>query len=237
MTAAVLAFEGKSINSDRESESDFDPMTSLHDLALDLGLGLDVDQDNRWRRRLLTVGRNKCKKTNFIAHRHGRQGTCSAYKAIAQAFQVILPSKGEVLRQSRLFGPIVRVAFHDAAEIDITQPRDDLGPDGCLSQVQANAGLIETTSLISFLLDPIWQNVCDRISLADFWVMLANMVLDEATNGGLKLGFYYGRIDKVECTVGAAGRLPRADRSALELQRVFMEHMGLSLSEAGWLIR
>ncbi len=53
-----------------------------------------------------------------------------------------------------------------------------MGPDGCLNTVDtSNAGLIESNQEIVTVLETIWQTVCDRISRADFWALVASLAL------------------------------------------------------------
>jgi len=50
------------------------------------------------------------------------------------------------LALSDIFGQSIRLAFHDAGEIDLTNSTDFMGPDGCISNTRPNSGLFETTS-------------------------------------------------------------------------------------------
>jgi hypothetical protein len=91
----------------------------------------------------------------------------------------------------------LRLAFHDAGEIDITQT-DKLGPDGCLSNTLENAGLIPfgsvTSTIFDQLFEPIFQNYCDTISLADFWAMIGWLSINIASAGGIEVQYQYGRV-------------------------------------------
>ncbi len=54
---------------------------------------------------------------------------------------------------------IIRLAFHDAVEIDLTNSTDFMGPDGCISNTRPNAGLTVSTSHVMTLFEPIWQKI------------------------------------------------------------------------------
>jgi len=133
--------------------------------------------------------------------------------------------------QSNLFGKAVRLGFHDAGEIDLNS-NDTLGPDGCLSNTMDNAGLIEDDSLVNTYIEPLWQSVCNRISRADFWALFATTVVEisEPTDS-ISLEYYYGRTDNAHCEVPWL-RLPMAQSVLDELQRVFVNQMGLTLADA-----
>ncbi len=126
----------------------------------------------------------------------------------------------------------MRLAFHDAGEMDQTSS-DSLGPDGCLSESGSNAGLVETDSLVNTLLEPIWQQHCDKISRADFWVLFAKLSIEKAdSTHSMRVAFQFGRQDVTTCNAGI-GRLPSADFGLSEFERVFVNQMGLTLGEGG----
>jgi hypothetical protein len=155
--------------------------------------------------------------------------TCAAYKLIKTAFDAATTNSAPL---SDIFGASVRLAFHDAGETDLTST-DSLGPDGCLSQSSSNAGLIETTSLVNTLLEPMWQQYCDKMSRADFWVLFAKLSVEKADpTHSISIPFHFGRTDNLECD-GGAGRLPSAGQGQSELTRVFVDQMGLSIQDAG----
>src|SRR4051794_24160185 len=77
-----------------------------------------------------------------------KQKTCVAYNGIKKDFDDLVASLPNDLARANLYGAAVRVVFHDAGEVDLQQPSDLLGPDGCLSQSTDNAGLEEATSLV-----------------------------------------------------------------------------------------
>ena len=128
----------------------------------------------------------------------------------------------------------VRLAFHDAGEVDLNAVNgtDILGSDGCLSNSDANAGLIEPNSLVNTVIEPAWQSVCDRISRADFWVLYAILILQRAEpTGVMTIPFQYGRRDSHSCEAGAS-RLPNAQLGLDEFMRVFVTQMGLTMHDA-----
>lgn len=132
----------------------------------------------------------------------------------------------------------MRLAFHDAGEIDVTQP-DKLGPDGCLSNTAENAGLIPfrrvTSTIVDELFEPIFQQYCDTISRADFWALIGWLSINIASAGGIALQYQYGRIDAVTCPVPST-RLPSAQLGRSAINKVFQTQMGLTLVDAVTLI-
>ena len=171
---------------------------------------------------------NFCAKTNFEAAPSSKQGICSAYKDILSQFTVPTDELG----RSNLYGQAVRLAFHDAGEVDIQTTVDLLGADGCMAHNGDSAGLTEATSLVNNVMEPIWQSVCDHISRADFWVLFGKLVVERAASIPVTVPFQYGRFDNVECE-GGAGRLPGGHGDLNEMQRVFVDQMGLTMDEAG----
>lgn len=138
--------------------------------------------------------------------------------------------------QSDLVGKSLRLAFHDAAEVDITDLSDKMGSDGCLSTSSDNIGLLEDNSIVMTVFEPLWQSVCDKISRADFWVLLAIIFVHEASGQKVSIPFYYGRKDAESSCSDGTGRLPNAFRGASEFQRVFINQMGLTMKDATTLI-
>ena len=163
-------------------------------------------------------------------------GTCSAYKSIFAEFSALVASTGaysdtNAIAQSNLFGQAIRLVFHDAGEIDVTQAADLMGSDGCLSNTSANKGLIEATSLVLSVLEPMWQRYCDQMSRADFWVLFATLSMQRADpTHSLSIPFQFGRVDSAACSAGA-NRLPEPQNGAHAIQQVFLTQMGLSLAE------
>lgn len=120
----------------------------------------------------------------------------------------------------------------NAGEVDITKS-DTMGPDGCLSPTSDSAGLIESTSLVNTILEPIWQNHCNQISRADFWALFGKLIVETATPGqAIQIPFQYGRKDSAQCIAGE-GRLPSDTQRGLDtLNQVFVTQMGLTLNDA-----
>ena len=136
------------------------------------------------------------------------------------------------MEQSKLFGQAVRVAFHDGGEGTVLNNEDMMGSDGCLSDTDENNGIKGDNSLVTTVMDPIWQQYCDQISNADFWALFAKLVLDYSSgnNAVLVNPFYYGRVDTTNCSSGA-GRLPSAQRGQDGYQSFFVEQLGFTLEE------
>lgn len=135
------------------------------------------------------------------------------------------------LQRSDLYAQAMRLAFHDAGEVDVHKCYDNFGSDGCLSS-QGSAGLIEKEAFSNVFIEPIWQSICDRISRADFWALFGTIAVERAARFAISLTFQYGRRDNVHCE-GGAGRLPSAQGGLEELQRIFVDQMGLTMSDAG----
>ena len=176
-----------------------------------------------------------CAKLNGAPLIPTNSSICSAYKTISGSFTSILPTDQFALAD--LFGKSVRLVFHDAAEVDLTKPTDTMGPDGCLSSSSDSAGLVEQTSPVLSILEVIWQQNCDKISRADFWVLFAKLVIERTsktstTPSGASIDYQYGRIDKTSCEAGN-GRLPNGQNGLNTLQQVFVNQMGLTMDDAG----
>lgn len=180
-------------------------------------------------------GSSTCAKSGGAPLNPSPASICSAYKNIREAFKALIARNYSISNpaaQSNLFGQAIRVAFHDSAEIDITQ-RDKMGPDGCLSDTPDNKGLLEPTSLILSVLNPLWQANCDKISRADFWVLFAKLSIEQADpTNVIRIPFQYGRVDTIDCSAGA-GRLPDPQLGMGHVQQVFGRQMGFSLPEIG----
>lgn len=162
--------------------------------------------------------------------------TCTAYAMLKPAFDAYVATLNagstRVYDLSNFYGTIVRLAFHDAGEVDITQG-DLLGPDGCLSSDLASKGLVELSSINNLILEPTYQKICQYISRADYWVMLAKLALEAADpTKSLDIPYQYGRVDQTSCS-GGYGRLPSAALGTDEFQRVFVNQMGLTMDDAG----
>lgn len=173
---------------------------------------------------------SQCKKTELKSVVSTGRGICSAYVSIHSAIDYLLNTN--TLQRSELFGSAVRLAFHDAGEVDIQDPTDKLGPDGCLASHGGSEGLVEPMVIANMYLEPIWQTMCDRISRADFNALFGTVAVERAADFAVDLTFQYGRRDNIECEAGE-GRLPNAEGGLEELQRVFVNQMGLTMDDAG----
>lgn len=179
-----------------------------------------------------TNGTSHCKKTHFESIVPTARGICSAHASIHSAMDYLLDTG--TLQRSDLYAQAVRLAFHDAGEIDSRNCSDIFGPDGCLSS-QGSAGLIEKEAFTNVFIEPIWQSICDRISRADFWTLFGTVAVERAARFAISLTFQYGRHDKTECE-GGAGRLPSSQGGLEELERIFVNQMGLTMDDAGKLM-
>ena len=102
-----------------------------------------------------------------------------------------------------------------------------------MSDDPESKGLLEAESLVNSLLDPIWQEYCDSISRADFWVLIGKLVVEKAAL--INIPYQYGRKDNLECSAGK-GRLPSAQQGFEGdngIIQVFVKRMGLTLDDAG----
>ena len=161
-------------------------------------------------------------------------GTCTAYKTLTALLPAITPTNPTA--QARFYGASLRLAFHDAGEVDLSTT-DAMGPDGCLNTVNTdNVGLLEPSSPVFSIIEPLWQTVCDQITRADFWALVAKTVVETADpTHTISIPYQYGRKDNLVCAVGA-GRLPSAQGGAATISQVFVTQMGLTLNDAVTLI-
>lgn len=190
---------------------------------------------------------------------------CTTLAAIEAAWLAALnnlpnPSK----ERNALVGAVVRLAFHDAGEFDGRFPAESAsfgsnnrplseryGADGCLTEAGDHAGLHGAFDEVNLILEPIWQNFCDKITRADFWVVVASFALFGAdTTNRLRdhpqafMPIQVGRADSCNCDAGqhlrdADGvldtnthRMPVATRGIDTIQRVFVDQMGMTLQQA-----
>lgn len=161
---------------------------------------------------------------------------CNIMSSVQEQFTTLIESSDTKLK-SRIFGASLRLCFHDAGEVLVNDPNDRLGMDGCLNtQNGDNAGLVELEEEVNTFIEPIWQDHCDKISRADFWAMWGKFVIEASADIAVSVDLYTGRFDNAECALGA-GRLPMASGIGLgEIQRVFVDQMGLTLEDAVTLI-
>lgn len=172
-----------------------------------------------------------CYKTNGAVVAPSSSNVCQAYHGIKQSYYSQLPTNDFDL--SDVFGQSIRLAFHDAAEADLTKSGDVLGPDGCISDSPLSNGLLEADSYVTTLLEPIWQNYCDLISRGDFWALIGKLAVEKAERRSVvTIPYRYGRVDSANCQSGA-GRLPDAQMDFNGLTRFFVAQLGLTIFDAG----
>lgn len=172
-----------------------------------------------------------CIKTNGEAPVYTTAGICAAYHGIKNDFYSQLPTDPFVL--SDIYGQSIRLAFHDAAEADVTNINDLMGPDGCISHSEDNNGLIQPTSYVTTFFEPIWQMYCESISRGDFWSLIGILSVQKADpSHSISIPFQYGRVDSKNCSTGA-GRLPSAQLGSTGLTQTFVNQLGLTLDDAG----
>ena len=177
-----------------------------------------------------------CIKTGGLAAVVTKESVCNSYSNIKLKLQSLIQSHiNDGAYLSDLFGRAVRITFHDAVEVNVHDPTDKMGPDGCFSAHSDNAGLGEDDSKIVTVLEPIWQQFCDKISRADFWVLFAKLVIEMSEpTGKISIPFQYGRKDTTDCSVGF-GRTPDAEGGNQTLYDTFVEQMGLTMNDAATL--
>lgn len=155
------------------------------------------------------------------------------YSALQAAMQVDATLPG--FQQGDFVGGVVRLTFHDAGEIDVTQANDPLGVDGCVDlSLDSNNGLAPIIAQLEILRQPF----CGVIGRADFWVLAGKVAVEtRATVNGYTVPFRYGRTDAgANGCNGASGRLPAAEGGNEEISRVFETQMGLTFRDATALI-
>lgn len=179
-----------------------------------------------------------CAKTGGAALTPSKSNICIAYRNTSTAFNSFIQSSNKSSKVDYL-AKIVRAAFHDAAEVDLTNSTDINGPDGCLSSVADNAGLTESNSILMTTIETQWQQVCDKIGRGDFWVLLATLAIQSAaanptTGASITIPYDYGRVDKVTCEYGgnSVSRLPDASLTT-NIQTVFVGRMNLTVTDTG----
>lgn len=177
-----------------------------------------------------------CIKTGGLAAVATKASVCNSYSNIKLQLQSLIQSHildGAYL--SDLYGKAVRITFHDAVEVNVNSPTDKMGPDGCFSAHSDNAGLGEKDSKIVTVLEPIWQQFCDKISRADFWVLFAKLVIELAEpTGKISIPFQFGRKDTTDCSAGFK-RTPDAEGGNQTLFDTFVTQMGLTMNDAATL--
>jgi len=182
-----------------------------------------------------------CVKTNGRPPKLSTKGIQTAFKAIKTLFYGQLSAyANDSLALSDIFGQSIRLAFHDAGEIDLTNSTDFMGPDGCISNTDPNKGLKEPTSFVVTLLEPLWQKYCDLISRGDFWALVGKLSVEKADpTGTMNIPYYYGRVDKADCALSDATNPLPTPFAALNtttplgasLVHSFVNRMGLTAND------
>jgi len=182
-----------------------------------------------------------CVKTGGRPPKLSTKGIQTAVKSIKTLFYGNLSAyANNSLTLSDIFGQSIRLAFHDAGEVDLTNSNDFKGADGCISDTKANKGLKEATSFVNTLLEPLWQKYCDLISRGDFWALIGKLSVEKADpTGTMNIPYYYGRVDKADCALtDATNPLPNPF-AALNtssflgpgLVHSFVNRMGLTVND------
>lgn len=185
-----------------------------------------------------------------------KEFNCDVFRAIKASFIEKLPTgtvPGEnfnvkeyltnALALSSIYGQAIRLAFHDAGEVDLTDPSDQLGSDGCLSADPGNKGIIESTSYVYTLIEPLWQDNCEYLTRADFWALIGKLAVESAAKptsnfpegDNIIIPYKYGRTDNKKCHI-TTSRLPDAQQGyhgPNGLDAVFIKRMGLTLDDVG----
>lgn len=172
--------------------------------------------------------------------------TRQKYQAIVDKFKkemnLVTSDQDATTRNTRLAhfgGCVLRMCGHDFMDFE-----DGVGgSDACTDMEESsNAGLYaclneghEEYGDSELSMYRIYQDVCDVVSLADFVVISAQAVMiymsdDEhrqALGKALKNNFKFGRVTRdADCVMTAS--LPNPDNSCNDVERVFVNNMGLT---------
>lgn len=173
-----------------------------------------------------------CAKTNGAKVVYTKAGITKAYNQVLAAYNTAVNNlANNQLGLANLLGAALRMAFHDAVDLDLTKP-DLMGADGCIGDKQGSAGLVEPTSPIYTIMEPIYQANCDLINRADFFVLFAKFVVElRDPTKTIKLPFQYGRRETQDCSAGI-GRDPDAQDGFDAIKQSFIVQMGLTYTDA-----
>eukprot|EP00401_Gymnodinium_catenatum_P079783 CAMPEP_0117482516 /NCGR_PEP_ID=MMETSP0784-20121206/13460_1 /TAXON_ID=39447 /ORGANISM="" /LENGTH=330 /DNA_ID=CAMNT_0005277015 /DNA_START=252 /DNA_END=1241 /DNA_ORIENTATION=- len=135
---------------------------------------------------------------------------------------------------------IVRTAGHDLMDFRFTSDGTATGgSDGCINfGDDDNKGL--PSCLVEFAVPDLYQQVCERVSLADFYVIAAEAVMarrfpkflwaDRFKNftleGKFMNNFRFGRATMKRCE-DHVGLMPNAEEGCYDLKRIFVDHIYL----------
>lgn len=176
-------------------------------------------------------GGSFCLKTNGAAAVSTKISICEAFEATNKTFTryvtEIYPDEDFV--QVDFIAQSVRLAFHDAGEHDI-RSTDDLGPDGCVSNIEDNAAFLDPIEFTATVYEDMWQDHCDSISRADFYAMLAMLSLEFADKTDqLRIRYQFGRTDNSECETGV--RIPTAQSNWEQTLAYYENQLGLTAND------
>eukprot|EP01036_Dinobryon_divergens_P030538 gene30538-39797_t len=122
---------------------------------------------------------------------YSSEGLCSAYTGIKAQFLAKVQllqaqNTNSVKRQlASMFGKAVKLVFHDAVDLDLTQP-DLVGAGGRLHLSDRDAhdsadliksGVVSPIFTIYYSMD---QAFCDKINRTDFFVLIGKLVIEKA---------------------------------------------------------
>lgn len=138
-------------------------------------------------------------------------------------------------------GCVLRIAGHDFMDYKDGEG----GSDGCVDFHDAdNAGLAECIHEGEFgvSLADAYEDYCTTISLADFFVIAAEAIMnvsrqhvldDDTTRSAIdfRSNFKWGRTTALSCAF-AEGRLPNPENSCSAVNETFVQSMGLSWAQA-----
>jgi len=177
--------------------------------------------------------------------------TFADYDSITQAIHddlAALPTTCNVTYcpQADITGCVLRVTGHDF--MDYNPELDKGGADGCLNMDDANnKGLLACLAGDNnFTLHKHYNRICTKVSLADFFVIAGEAVMNftrgtylqkfpEKSPVDFRSRFSYGRRTVAQCSE-AAIRLPDAEQGCSEVERVFIQNLGLRWRNAAALM-
>lgn len=145
----------------------------------------------------------------------------------------------------------MRTAGHDWMDFRMGKKRDMSdstgGADGCINLNDPdNKGIAEC--LIAFDINTVYGKWCDKISLADFFIVIAESIMGQlavdydATNpfakGSLAARFrdqlHLGRSTLEECP-NNVGRMPNPEEGCQGLEKIFVNHIYKRIGKwRGW---
>ena len=154
--------------------------------------------------------------------------------------------KGTSCPVADFVGCVVRLAGHDFMDFNGTTG----GADGCLDFADPdNKGLlpcmnsssfdasVDEASLQNTSLQSVYAQFCTVVSVADFVVISAEAVMSKQSRRGhlnFEGQFAYGRTTNENCSGNPS--MPNPEGSCGEVDRVFLQNMGLSWREAAVLM-